>query len=171
MKVLSCSIVSCVFVASASISHAGGYVGASIGKADIDIPGFDAGSSISISGGYKLNKNFALEASYLDLGESEDNIAPVWIVEIDGINLSAIGILPANGAIDLFAKVGMYMWDVSVSEAGFGEFYSKDGADLSLGFGASMNLTEQFGLVFEYQKFDVDDEDVSNISLGARFNF
>ncbi len=79
--------------------------------------------------------------------------------------------MPVNEQVDLFAKAGMYMWDVSVSEAGFGEFYSEDGTDLSYGFGASINLAKQFSLIFEYQKFDVDDEDVSNISLGARFNF
>ena len=171
MKRLSCSIAVCVLTALASISHAGGYVSASIGQTDLDVPSFDDARSLAISGGYKVNKNFALEASYIDLGESEDDIDPIWTVEIDGLNFSAVGILPVNEQVDLFAKAGMYMWDVSVSEAGFGEFYSEDGTDLSYGFGASINLAEQFSLIFEYQKFDVDDEDVSNISLGARFNF
>lgn len=65
----------------------------------------------------------------------------------------------------------MYIWDFSVSEAGFGEFYSSDGNDISFGFGASANLTDQFNLIFEYQKFEVDDQDASNISFGARLNF
>lgn len=171
MKRLSFSITACALATSISISHAGGYVGASLGKTDVDIPGFDDANSIAFTGGYKVNRNFAIEASYLDLGESEDDITPVWTIEVDGINLSAVGIMPVNEQIDIFAKVGMYMWNISVSEAGFGEFYSEDGTDLSFGFGASVNVTPQFGLVFEYQKFEVDDEDISNISLGARLNF
>ena len=171
MKRLSCGVAVYVLAALASISHAGGYIGASIGQTDVDVPGFEDARSIAISGGYKVNKNFSLEASYIDLGESEDNIDPVWTVEIDGFNFSAVGIIPANKQVDLFAKVGIYMWDVSISESGFGEFYSEDGTDLSFGLGVSVNLTEQFGLVFEYQKFDVDDEDLSNISLGAKVYF
>ncbi|MCK5395417.1 MAG: porin family protein [Gammaproteobacteria bacterium] len=171
MKRLSSIITACVLTTSVSMSHAGGYIGASIGQTDIDVPGFDDANSLAIYGGYKVNKNFALELSYVDLGESEDDFAPVWTVEVDGINFSAVGIFPASEQVDLFGKVGMYMWDISVSEAGFGEFYSEDGTDLSFGFGAAINLTEQFALVFEYQMFDVDDEDMTNISLGARLNF
>ncbi len=171
MKKLSSIITACILTTSASMSHAGGYIGASIGQTDVDVPGFDDANSFALSGGYRVNQNFAIEVSYIDLGESEDDIAPVWTVDVDGINFSAVGIFPASEQVELFGKVGMYKWDISVSEAGFGEFYSEDGTDLSYGFGASVNLTKQFSLVFEYQKFDVDDEDFSNISLGARVNF
>ncbi len=73
--------------------------------------------------------------------------------------------------MELFAKAGIFMWDMSVKEAGYGKFYSEDGNDLSYGIGAAFNLTKQFGLVLEYQRFEIDDEDLSNISIGARFNF
>ena len=163
-------IAAFILVTSASFSHAGGYIGASLGQTDIDVPGFDDSTSIAISGGYKINNNFAVEGSYINLGESEDNIAPVWTAETTGINLSAVGIIPVNNKIDIFGKAGMFMWDFSVDQAGAGEIYSDDGTDLSLGFGASIKMTNQFGLVFEYQTFDVDDEDFSNISFGARLN-
>lgn len=171
MRKLPLIIAACAMAASPFACHASGYIGASIGQTNIDIPGFDDGDSIAISGGYKFSDNFAIEASYVELGDSKDNEAPVWTLKADGINLAAIGIIPATDKIDVFGKLGMYMWDFSVNEAGFGEIYSKDGTDLSLGFGASMLVTERFGLVVEYQEFEVDDEDLSNISLGARFRF
>lgn len=173
MKGLSCSVVAFLLTASASASHASGYIGASIGQADYGISAvpFDNGTSFTLYGGYKVNQNFAIEVSYVDLGESEDNIDPVWTIDAEGFNFSAVGIIPANETIDVFAKLGVYTWDFSASEAGFGEFYSNDGTDVSFGLGVSVNLAKQFGLFFEYQQVDVDDEGTKNISFGARFNF
>ncbi len=169
VKYLAASILAL----SASLSHAQGYIGASVGLSDIDtdISDFDDGTSIAVTGGYKFLENFALEASYINFGDAEDNFVPVWTLEADGFNFAAVGIIPVNEQIELFAKVGMFMWDYSLNEAGYGEFFSDDGNDLSYGFGAAVNLTEQFGLLIEYQKFELDELDVSNISFGARFNF
>lgn len=173
MKKVSRGFAACLIAASAGLAQAGGYIGAAVGQTDVDvdISEFDDGDSISISGGYKFNKHIAIEASYIDLGEAEDNIDPVWTLEADGFNFAVVGILPIGNVVELFAKAGVFMWDVSISEAGYGEFYSEDGNDLSYGIGAAFNITPQFGLVAEYQRFDVDDEDLSNISIGARFNF
>lgn len=154
-----------------SVQAEGGYIGASIGQTDPDIPTFDDGTSFALTGGYRVNKNFAVEASYVDLGESDDNIAPVWTIKADGFNFAAVGIIPVNNKFEVFGKVGMYIWDFSVHEAGTGEIYRSDGNDISFGFGASFNLADQFNLIFEYQKFEVDDQDASNISFGARLNF
>lgn len=157
---------------SSSLSFADAYVGISAGKTDIDIAAFDDGSSIAIMGGYKVNKNFAVELSYIDLGDFEDDVAPKWTIELDGFNFAAIGIIPVSEKIDIFGKVGMFMWDVSLKESGFGELDDDDGTDISLGLGMSLNITEQFGIVAEYQKFDLDDGDAAdNLSIGARFNF
>ena len=164
-------ITSSILLFASTANADGGYFGGSIGQTDIDTSGFDDGDSYSIAAGYRVSKNFAVEVSYIDLGESEDNIAPVWTIESDGFNFSAVGIIPVNDKIELFGKVGMFMWDASLDEAGTGELVSDDGTDLSLGLGATANLTDQFSVVFEYQQFDIDGDDVTNISIGARFNF
>lgn len=164
-------IASSILLLSATANAEGGYIGLSVGKSDVDLYGFDDGSSMAITGGYKINPNFAVEASYVDLGDSSDNIAPVWTLEASGLNFAAVGILPINQKVDLFGKVGLFMWDASLNEAGTGEIASDDGTDLSFGFGLTGKLTEQFGLTFEYQQFELDDVDVSNISFGARLNF
>ena len=156
---------------SAVANAGGGYVGLSAGQTNVDLSGFDDGDSIAIIGGFKINQNFAVEASYVDLGESKDNVAPVWTIEADGFNFAAVGLIPINDKIDIFGKVGVFIWDVTLNESGYGEIASDDGTDLSYGIGATANFTDQFSLVLEYQKFDLGDDDVTNISLGARFNF
>ena len=163
-------IASSILLSSAAFAE-GGYIGVSVGQTDLDVSGFDDGDSLAFAAGYRINENFALEASYLDLGDSEDDIDPVWTVESDGFNFAVVGIIPVGEMVEIFGKAGVLMWDLSVSEAGYGEFYSEDGNDISLGFGATVNFTKQFAMVFEYQSFEIDDEDVSNISLGARLNF
>lgn len=155
----------------ASLSVAGGYVGASVGQTDVKMSGFDNGTSIALSGGYKFHENFAVEASYINLGDTDDNIAPTWTLEADGFNFSAVGILPVVENVDAFAKVGAFMWDVALDESGYGQRDKDSGTDLSYGLGASITITEQFSAVIEYQGFNVYDENFSNISLGARFNF
>jgi len=168
-------IASSILLLSATVNAEGGYFNLSVGQTDIDTKDFDDGDSFAVALGYKVNKNFALEASYIDLGESEDNIDPVWTVEGHGFNLSFVGILPVHEKIDIFAKAGVFMWDISLNEAGTGELATDNSTDLSLGLGISANLTDQFSIVFEYQEFQIEDEvfdgDISNISIGARFNF
>jgi opacity protein-like surface antigen len=159
------------FAITTSLANASGYIGASDGQADIDESGFDNSTSFSLTGGYKFTDNFAIEVSYIDLGDSDDDIAPVWTVEADGFDFSVVGILPVSEKVDLFAKVGAFMWDATIDEEGFGEIASDDGTDLSYGLGAAFKLNENFNVSLQYQMFDLDDTDVSNISLGVGYNF
>ena len=127
---------------------------------------------MAANGGYRVNDNFAVEAAYLYLGEAEDDVAPIWEAEVTGFNFSAVGILPVSEQIDLFGKVGMFMWDVEISERGYGKLGSEDGTDLSFGLGAAFNVTHEFSVVAEYQRFnDVADGDLDNFSIGGRLNF
>lgn len=164
-------VMSSLLAFSIGANAEGGYIGLSVGQTDVDISGFDDGTSIALVGGYRVNSNFAIEASYIDLGESEDDIAPVWTLEADGFNFSAVGIIPVNEQVEIFGKIGMFMWDVTLDEAGTGEIASDDGTDISFGVGGSVKLAEQFSLVLEFQRFDIDGDDVDNISLGGRINF
>jgi len=171
-------IASSILLLSATVNAEGGYLGLSAGKTDMDLKDFDDGGSFAATLGYKVNKNFAVEASYIDLGESEndeDYLLHDLTVDGHGFNLSLVGILPIHEKIDIFAKVGAFMWDISLNEAGTGELVTENSTDLSLGLGISANLTDQCSVVFEYQEFQIEDEvfdgDISNISIGARFNF
>ncbi len=166
-------IASSLLVLSATATAQSGeigsfYAGASIGLTDVDVSGFDKGRSIALVGGYRMLENLALEASYIDLGEADDG---PWTIEADGFNFAAVGILPINDQFEVFGKLGLFAWDASVHYSGYGQVESDDGIDLSIGFGATLELTPEFSLVAEYQHFELDSDDVSNISVGARYNF
>ena len=156
---------------STSAAYAGGYVGGAIGYTDFP-EDFDSSISFAVNGGYRVNDNFAVEAAYLYLGEAEDDMAPIWEAKVTGFNFSAVGIIPVNAQVDVFGKVGMFMWDVELSEQGYGKLGSDDGTDLSFGLGAAFHVTQEFSVVAEFQRFtDVSDGDLNNFSVGARLNF
>ena len=144
------------------------YAGLSIGQTDVDESGFDDGDSIAVIGGYRMLENLAFEVAYIDLGEADNG---PWTIEADGFNFAAVGILPINEQLEVFGKLGLFAWDASLHRSGYGEVASDDGVDLSIGIGGSLKLNEQFSLVLEYQRFELDSDDVSNLSLGARYNF
>lgn len=170
-KTLMAASVLSLALAGTTAHAQSGYVSASVGQADYDISGFDEGTSFKLTGGMQINENFALEGSYINFGEAEDDIAPVWTAEATGFNLAAVGTLPINEKFDVFGKVGMLFWDAELSEEGFGTFAEDDGNDLGFGFGASFNPSEQVSIIAEYEMFEVADEDLNNLSLGVRVNF
>ena len=157
--------------ASAHASHygPGAYFGASAGITDYP-PGLGSTESYQGTMAFLPTYFFAMEASYIYLGEGEYDAVPDLTAKTSGLNLAAVGILPVNRHLDFFAKAGMYKWDIEVEGDGFGET-EKEGADLSVGFGASVNVTERFSLFSEIQRFEVDDEALFNLSAGARLNF
>lgn len=158
----------------ASLSHAEVYIGAAVGMGmvDTDISDFDDSTTFSVSGGYRFNENFALELGYVDLGDAEDDVDPVWTLEADGFTAAAVVIVPVTSGLEIFGKLGAFMWDATLSEAGFGEFANDDGTDVTIGVGVSYQVMQNFGLVAEYQYFTFDEDiDVGNLSIGARLIF
>jgi hypothetical protein len=64
------------------------------------------------------------------------------------------------------------MWDVDLSEKGYGDLGSEDGTDLSFGAVAMYHVNQDFSVVAEFQRFDdVAGGDLNNFSVGARLNF
>ena len=156
---------------AATSASAGGYFGAAVGQSDVDLDGFDKGNSFSLLAGVRANENFALEMAYIDLGDAEDDFAPVWTLEASGLAFSAVGIAPVSDVVDIYGKLGFFMWDVTLSEEGFGKIGGDDGNDLFFGVGASFKVADPLRLAVEYQAFELDDTDVDNISLGLLYTF
>lgn len=172
VRVLGVLIV-CFFVLGSTVyaQGTGPYFTASIGQSDVDVPGFDKGTSFSLGGGYSFNQNFAAEISYIDLGDSEDDIAPVWTISADGLLMNVVGKAPFNEKVSGFAKLGMFAWDATLDEAGTGQIDSDDGTDLFYGIGIMFNANEKMTLNFQYLMFELDDVDVDNISVGINVGF
>lgn len=157
-----------------------GYIGAGAGITTSDLcneisgPGVscdDEDTGLKIFGGFKFTPNIAVEGAWIDLGEvSASGPGGSATVEADGFQIAAVGILPINPQWSLFGKVGAFMWDASAT-ASSGASASDDGTDIMFGFGGMWNITPQFGLRAEWERFDVDSEDVDFLSVGIQFNF
>lgn len=151
------------------------YLGAGGGQSEFDIGGFDdSATGWKFFGGYQFHDSFAVEIGYLDTGEAEDSFAGETLtVSADGATASLVGMLPIGEQFSLHARLGMFFWDVEAKfDDGFTTFTASDsGEDLYYGVGAGMKLGETAGLRLEYEIADVEDTDVSMISLSVLFRF
>ena len=177
MNKLSCYIAVPLFMASLSIttsSAAEPYIGFSFGQASVDdfcdgIPSDvscdDSDSAFKIFGGYKLNKNFAFEASYIDFGQAvaTDGFDTLTF-EPTGFNFSLLGLIPVSNTVDFFGKVGLLFWDAKIAASSGTSYRSRDddGTDLNFGAGVNFNASEQFSLRAEFQRFNnIGDETIT----------
>ena len=163
------------------VASAAGYIGASAGITTVDVcddvtavlPGLncdDEDTGLKVFGGFKANQNFAIEALWADLGEvSASAGGTTATVGVDGFGIAAVGMIPLGEKFGVFGKVGAFMWDASGGGAASG--LSEDGTDLMFGAGVNWNFTEKVGLRAEWERFDIDGDDVDFLSVGVQFNF
>jgi len=177
-----CSVGATLVAASlpASAQGSGFYVGAGAGLTTVDLCGDlialgatscdDEDTGFKIFGGKRINQNLAVELGWVDLGEiTATGPGGTARAEVDGIQVAAVGMLPVNPRFHVFGKVGLYLWDAKIS--GPGGSLSDDGTDLMFGFGASWNLAERLDLRGEWERFDVDGDDIDMLSVGLLYRF
>jgi len=161
---------------AAQAADNGIYVGASIGQASIEADNIGATKFEGDDLGYKVIAGFrpldwlGFEANYVNFGEPDDRLAGTKVTT-EGYGLSgfAVGFL-AFGPVDAFAKVGAVSWDTKVDINGVGDV-DLDGTDLAYGVGVQFRLLS-LGVRAEYEIFDIDDLDESNmVSVGLTYTF
>jgi OOP family OmpA-OmpF porin len=178
--ILALSLPLTAVAQSTGAQSMGPYLGGSFGMTSVDVCddlGFlgltecdDSDTGFKVFGGYRINDNFAAEVGFVDLGEvTVSGPGGSASVETDGFQFAGLGVIPLNSQFELFAKLGLFMWDVSAS--GPTGSASDDGNDLMFGAGAAWNFTEQVAARIEWERFDVDGDDVDFWSLGVQFNF
>lgn len=144
----------------------------------------DSDTAWKIFGGYRLNDNFGVEATYMDYGTiTADSVvtAPAaatinldadttaWIVD-------AVGMLPLNDQFGLFGKLGVASWQIdssaSVVVGGTAASISgdDDGNDFHFGVGANYALMGNIGLRAEWERINGDD-DLDAWTVGAQMSF
>lgn len=167
------------------------YVGGSFGQAELSdfcsdmdflVAGIGAVASCDekdsawkFFGGYRVNPNFAVEASYIDFGEvsargqtfgvpfSVRASATAW-------GVAALGILPV-GQLSLFGKMGLLMTDAKASASGIGGSFSDSETDtgLHIGFGAMVDVTPAFSIRAEWEREDENEIDMMTLGIQVRF--
>jgi OmpA-OmpF porin, OOP family len=189
----------------------GWYVGGSLGQSKVHI---DTGSLASdlasvginttgfstdekdtgwkIFGGYKFNRNFAVEAAYMDLGDfnarTTATLPPLVptptpltltfkVKEL--FNIAAVGILPITNQVSVFGKLGGYRAKTELRASAVSTASNSDtNTDFFFGLGVGYDFTRNLGIRAEWEKFkkvgDKDETfqgDVDFYSLGFIYRF
>ncbi len=192
---------------AAMAADSGWYAGASLGQSSTD---YEAGTLKSaleaagatgvvasvdntdtawkLFGGYQVNKNFAVEAAYVNLGSLTSNATYAtpagspyrFNTDGDGYLLSVVGTLPVNETFAVFAKAGVFAWNLEATESTTlaSANASADGTDMAYGLGVNWRISKQMGLRAEWDRFqdvgggnNFNKHDVDLYSLGAVFHF
>lgn len=161
--------------APAAAQDAGFYLGAAIGQTqvDLDCTGAstcdDKDSSWKIFAGYQLNRNFALEFGYADLGEASlSGPTPPFgttsaKIEATAFELVAVGLLPIADRFSIYGKLGLYRadTDAQATVTALGSASESDSnTDLTFGVGVRYDFTRNLGIRAEWQRY-------SDVSAGA----
>jgi OOP family OmpA-OmpF porin len=184
-------VVASMMIGTVSAQDSGFYVGTHIGQAKAkntcnDFSGVpnvscdDTDLSWKILGGYRVNRNFAAELGYIDFGSvTASGPGGSLGVQIQAFDLVGVGILPVTDRFSLYGKIGAYHGTVD-SSVQLGAAHAKasnDSTDLTFGFGASFDITRQFGVRAEWQRYndvggsDTGKDDIDVLSVGALVRF
>src|SRR5450830_546714 len=204
LGLLGCAVMNSPF---AMADDSGWYVGANIGQSRAKIAddritaqllsGGLVTTSISddnrdlgfkIFGGYLINKNFAVEGGYFDLGEFGFRALTLPTgtlngnIKLKGLNLDLVGILPFTEKFAAFGRVGVNYAYAKDSFSGTGSVSvlnpnpSKYDTNYKFGVGLQYALTESVGIRAEAERYRIDDAvgnkgDIDLLSLGLVYRF
>jgi len=143
-----------------------------------------------IFGGYQMNKNFALEGGYFNLGKygyTATMAAPTagtlnGNIKLQGLNLDLVGTLPITEKFSAFGRVGLNYAEARDSFSGTGMVNvlnsnpSKRDTNLKVGLGVQYNFTEALAMRMEAERYRINDAvgnkgDIDLISLGLIYRF
>jgi len=183
------------------------YLGANVGQARASIDAAEItsgllGSGLSTSaivdenrdlgykvfGGYQLNKGFALEGGYFDLGQFgfRADTAPAGSltgnIALRGINLDAVGTLPITERFSAFGRIGAAYTEAKGTFTGTGRVQVLNpnprnrSTNLKVGLGVQYALSDQWVLRAELERYRVEDAvgnkgDVDLGSIGLVYRF
>ena len=116
-------------------------------------------------GGYRFNRNIALEAGYHDLGRSRWDITAsnpagtgAGKARITSWSLSLVGSMPINDKLSVLGKIGMNRWKVESTfpiNAGalVDQSFAHTSRGLLLGIGGQYDFNERLSVRAEYEWF------------------
>jgi OOP family OmpA-OmpF porin len=124
------------------------------------------GFGFKLFGGYKVNKHFAVEGGYFNLGKFgyTANTAAgsqTGSAKFQGLNLDGVGILPIAPKLSALGRVGLTYTQGKDTFGGVGvsgdSNPKKSEANLKLGLGVQYDLTDSLGLRGEVERYRIND--------------
>ena len=192
-------VVAAVAALIPSVASAEGfYVGALYGSTTIDtgvdtvvgatLDEDDSGYAFVI--GNEIDENVSIEGFYIDFGEATlkgdsgdtfdlDGTSYVFTssatIKATATSMGVAGKLHFNMAEKLngFFKLGMHSWDseVTTAVATASATTTDDGIDILMGIGAEYDISEKVAFVVGYDKYTLDDDDVTFLNGGIKIRF
>lgn len=184
----------------------GPYIGGNIGssRAHFDTPGtlnafvgpgFSVNSTTGqdrevggkLYGGYRFNRNFALEGGYFDLGRFDYtyNTTPAGSLTgklaVRGLNLDLVGIVPVTDRFSAFGRVGAAYTQARTNFSTTGAVPAAAGrnekkTNLKLGLGLDYAFSDRLSVRGEVERYRVKDAvrnrgDIDMVSVGLVYSF
>ncbi len=148
----------------------------------------DRDRGFKLFGGYQVNKYFAVEAGYFDLGQFGfvANTVPTGSlsgnIKIKGLNLDAVGTLPITEKFSAFGRLGVAYAHTDGRFVGTGAVNvlnpspSARDTNLKVGLGVQYAFTEALSLRAEIERYRINDAvgnkgDVDLASIGLVYRF
>lgn len=151
------------------------YFGGGGGIYRLKSEGFDdRAPTMKMLGGYRLNDNLAIEATYQRFLEATDSVEGTR-VEIDGDSweLGTRLSYPFNDRLSAFGRLGWSFYDFSadIADEDLRLKATESGNGLTWGLGGRVRLTRQLALNGEYARILVDDADTDIVSADLTYRF
>ena len=154
----------------------------------VSIDDDDRDSGFKLFGGYKFNKNFALEGGYFNLGKFGFTATTVPAgtlrgdIKLQGLNLDAVGILPITEKFSAFGRFGLNYAQAKDTFRGTGAVIvsnpnpSKSDTNYKFGVGLQYDFTQSLGMRVEAERYRIDDAvgnkgDIDLFSIGLVYRF
>lgn len=166
MKIFVAAVLSTLAFSSAAVASESGVYGAfDLGQSKMAdaCTGIPAGVSCTntatafrVAGGYQVNKNFGIEANYMDSGKTTASGFGVTVDGgVTGFGVAAVGMLPLSETFALTGKIGVESMSLKVTGTGFGVAVSQSASNTNATFGVGMkyNLTPSVALRAQYEDF------------------
>jgi hypothetical protein len=142
---------------------------------DIDDAGIDfsdGDNAMKVFAGWHFNRFFAVQADFVDFGESSGFVSPSasGTSDVQGFAPSIVGTLPI-GPVELFGRVGMMFYEVDLNLTG-GRLVEESGEDLVYSAGIGIDVLDRLNLRLEYERIDIERLDEADaIWLNAAWKF
>ena len=183
-----------LIASTAMAADTGWNIGASLGGSTLDLSSSSCSGytcdktdlGFKLTGGFTVIPNFAVEMSYVDLGESAfDTSTTTASMTETGIAAYGIGIYPVD-AFSLFAKAGVSSLKTKLSgpmpifsSVSSSTTQTSTDTNFAWGIGAGYEFTQNISANLEWERYKGEFSDlglseshyVDLISIGARYSF
>ena len=148
----------------------------------------DRSTGFKVFGGYQINKNFAVEGGYFDLGKFGYTATTVPAgtlngnIKLKGLNLDLVGIVPLTEKFSVFGRAGLNYAQARDSFSGTGAVLvtnpspRKNDTNYKLGLGVQYALSESLAVRAEAERYRVNDAvgnrgHIDLVSVGLIYRF